>query len=53
MRQTNPGFDAAQSDLITGEIESAADDILKMIEQLFERYSRIGKTRPAPPETAN
>jgi hypothetical protein len=53
MRQTNPGFDAAQSDLITGEIESAADDILKMIEQLFERYSRIGKTSPAPPETAN
>jgi hypothetical protein len=53
MRQTNPGFDAAQSDLITGEIENAADDILLMIEQLFERYSRAGKTPPALPETTN
>ena len=40
-RQINPGFDAAQSDLITGEMEIALDDVLQMIEQIFERYSKI------------
>jgi hypothetical protein len=43
MRQTNPGFDAAQSALIAGEMEDAISDDLEMIEQLFDRYSRIGK----------
>jgi hypothetical protein len=42
-KQTNPGFDAAQSDLLTGEMETALDDVLAMIEQVFERHSKIGK----------
>jgi hypothetical protein len=45
-RQTNPGFDAAESDLITAEMETALESVLEMIEQLFERYSKIGKTKP-------
>jgi hypothetical protein len=48
-RHTNPGFDAAQSDLITGEMETALNDVLQMTEQLFERYSKIGST----PKTSN
>ena len=36
MRQTNPGFDAAQSALLAGEMEDALADDLEMIEQLFE-----------------
>jgi hypothetical protein len=46
-RQTNPGFDAAQSALLAGEMEDALADDLEMIEQLFERYSRIGR-QPDP-----
>jgi hypothetical protein len=44
MRQTSPGFDPAQSALFAGEMETALADMLEMIEQLFERYSKIGKT---------
>lgn len=46
-RQTNPGFDAAQSDLITGEMETALESVLDMTEGLFERYSKIGKPKSA------
>lgn len=44
-RHTNPGFDAAQSDLITAEMEIALEAVLKMTEELFERYSKIGKSK--------
>jgi hypothetical protein len=44
-RTTNPGFDPAQSDLITGEMEIALEHVLELTEQLFERYSRIGKNK--------
>jgi hypothetical protein len=43
----NPGFDAGESDLITAEMETALESVLEMIEQLFERYSKIGKTKPS------
>jgi len=42
---TNPRFDLAQSDLITGEMETALERVLDMTERLFERYSRIGKAK--------
>ncbi len=42
-RQTNPGFDPATSDHIAGEMQIALDNVLGTIEQLFDRYSKIGK----------
>jgi hypothetical protein len=36
-RQANPEFYSFQSDLITGEMETALDSVLKMIEEMFER----------------
>ena len=46
-RHTNPGFDAAESDLITAEMEMALKSVLEMIEHLFERYSKVGNTKPS------
>jgi hypothetical protein len=43
-RQTIPGLDAAQSDMFSGEMESALADVLETAEALFERYSQIGKS---------
>lgn len=44
-RHTNPGFDPAESDLITAEMETALESVLEMTEQIFERYSTIGKAK--------
>jgi hypothetical protein len=45
-RHTNLGFHPAQSDLITNEMEVALENVFKMTEDLFERYSMIGREKP-------
>jgi hypothetical protein len=47
--QTNPGYDAAMSDLITAEMEIALDHVLEMIEQLWQCYPKP----TAKPEGSN
>ncbi len=39
-RQTFPAFDAAQSDQLAAEMDTALESDLELIEQLFELYSK-------------
>jgi len=49
-REVHPGFDPFQSDLITGEMKTALDDVFKMTEKIFERHSK--EARPRSKENA-
>ena len=45
--QTFAGMDATSSDLMAQEMEESMSSLLEMIEQTFERYSRIQRPSPA------